>query len=530
MTFPSLAGWFKRPLGKDKLPAQDNSGIPAEIVDKLGSGKASGLRNLLKSRLQGDAAFPLDDLLTRARSAGWSALELEKLAAYCDFFSGQSAAGYHRVMMGHLAETDYDLFMTAAVHCYLFDRYEEGYELLQQFKEAEAESLDPLGFLAFAGYMTLAAGRNIADATSYFDRALDQGLKSALLAVNAYPIYFEAGRHDRVLQLRELIQQTYADDPEAIFAIACVELCRGYYPEGFRLAESRYKMPEVGRSINSTLLSKTRWQGEPLAGKTLLVHGEQGYGDLVMMARYFPILENSGTRVVVDCREAAVSLLKHNFPGCQIVAGDQKSSLEVRFDCWTGIMSLPHHFNTTADTVPSTSRYLTAPPEQSAYWKERIPALCRKGLRIGLAWSGNPGHRADKRRSVPFSLVDNFLRQVPEVQFVALQTSVPSACPANLIDVSDEMVTLADTAALIAEMDLVITVDTSVVHIAGALGIRTWLMLPYRYEWRWGLDGERNNWYDSVSVLRQRRHGEWDSVLEEVFLQRLPALALESPC
>ena len=141
--------------------------------------------------------------------------------------------------------------------------------------------------------------------------------------------------------------------------------------------------------------------------------------------------------------------------------------------------------------------------------------------RIGLAWSGNPTHRADRRRSIPFGHIARVVRDHPLLRFFALQTSVPDSCPANLVNVSEEMVTLADTAALIAEMDLVITVDTSIVHIAGALGKTAWLLLPHRYEWRWSLAGETNNWYASVRVIRQQRIGDWDSVLEEAFGRRL---------
>ena len=113
----------------------------------------------------------------------------------------------------------------------------------------------------------------------------------------------------------------------------------------------------------------------------------------------------------------------------------------------------------------------------------------------------------------------NAIRPI-DADFFALQTSVPPNHPDHLIDISDELVTLADTAALIAEMDIIITVDTSIVHLAGAIGKETWLLLPYRYEWRWGLEGERNNWYESVKVLRQPTHGDWNSVLSDVFDHR----------
>lgn len=502
---------------------QDDFLVPGEILSALGQRRASAIRELLKAHLSNGANVAIPELLACARRAGWSAVEVDKLAAYAEFFSGNSAAAYHRVMTGRLADADYDLFMTAAVHCYLFDRYQEGYALLRSFNEEKAESLDLLAYLAFAGYLTFAAGREIGEALPYFDRALDKGLHSALLAINAYPIYFEAGLHERVREVREIIQEHYTSDPEAIYAVACVELAREYYPEGFRLAESRYQMPEVGRSLNSTLLKERRWQGEVICGKRLLVHGEQGYGDVIMMARYLPMLQEMGAKVILDCRGAAVSLLEFNFPDCEVIVGDQRTPLSVQFDFWTGVMSLPYHFSTTAATVPARSGYLEPPQEQSRYWQRRVSELAGGGVRIGLAWSGNPSHRADKRRSIAFSLIEQYLQASLPTLFFALQTEVPSPHPPNLIDLSEELVTLADTAALIAEMDLIITVDTSIVHIAGALGKKTWLLLPKRYEWRWGLDGEANNWYDAVYVLRQQTHGNWMQLLDDVFGRRLSA-------
>jgi hypothetical protein len=118
--------------------------------------------------------------------------------------------------------------------------------------------------------------------------------------------------------------------------------------------------------------------------------------------------------------------------------------------------------------------------------------------------------------------VSRFLQSQRDSSLFALQTVIPTHHPAALIDISEELITLADTAALIAELDLVITVDTSIVHLAGALGRPTWLLLPYRYEWRWGLEGERNNWYDSVSVLRQTTRGDWEGLLTDVMGRRLP--------
>lgn len=521
-----MASWLSslsRILFQPRRPPVNSVSLPPELTELLPDRRASTLRLVLRERLSGGQAFSVELLMEAARAHEWTDAEMAKLLAYTEFFSGQSANAYSRVMRDGLASRDYDLLMTACVHCYLHDRLAEGYALLQQFKSDEAGGCNYSEFFAYAGYLTFVGGGSAEAAAAYFDKAVDQGLFSPMLATNAYPIYFELGHHERVDQLRRLIHENCADDQEAVYAVACVELARDFYPEGFRLAEARYHMPEVARSINPTLLSKPRWQGESLSGRRLLVHGEQGFGDIVMMSRYLKLLCAQGVHVILDCREAALSLLAYNFPNCTIVAGDLRSPLNVDFDVWTGIMSLPFHFSTTAATVPATAGYLMVPPDAGAYWQDRVGHhISGKGPKIGIAWSGNPAHRADRRRSIPFDSVSAYLREYPDVQFYALQTTVPEIHPGNLSNLSEELVTLADTAALIAEMDLVITVDTSIVHIAGALGKPTWLLLPYRYEWRWGLTGEQNNWYDAVQVLRQTSTGDWDGVLAGVFRHRLP--------
>lgn len=513
---------LKRLLPGAARSASDRT-FPPEWREHLKSGQAASVRDALRQALAGDKQFPVAGLLATARGLDWSNEELAKLATYADFFTGEVARAYERVMQKGLARSDYAMFATACAYCYDYDRFEEGYALLQQFHPGDAQDLDPVRFGAYAGYIALSGGRGIDEACGYFDAALATGQWDVMLVVNAYPTYFEAGHYGQVARLHRLIMDHCADDPMASFALACVELARDYYPEGFRLAETRYRMPEVARFIPLQLVDKPRWQGELASGSHLLVHGEQGLGDVVMMARYLPLIADKVAQVTVGCRPAAIPLLAHNFPDCRFVEGDGGKCGDIGCDLWIGMMSLPYLLDTTADTVPATKGYLAAPPDQAAYWQQRCQELSRPRVpRIGLAWSGNPGHRADRRRSLRWEQIEGFLQQHSGVDFFALQTSLPVSRPGNLIDVSEEMLTLADTAAIIAEMDLIISVDTSTVHIAGALGKPTWLLLPHRYEWRWSLAGEANNWYDTVRVLRQERCGEWGPLLEDVFERRLP--------
>jgi hypothetical protein len=226
-------------------------------------------------------------------------------------------------------------------------------------------------------------------------------------------------------------------------------------------------------------------------------------------------------QIRLEAQPETLTLLQYNFPEIPIIERRAEKIPGWAFDYWAGMMSLPLRLKAWGKDTPGRSGYLRVPPENAQYWTERVEQMNpTRQPKIGLAWSGQPYHRADRRRSIPFEQMMRQVRGVP-ITFFALQTHVPQVLPANVKNVSEEMITLADTAALIEQMDLVITVDTSVVHIAGALGKTTWLLLPKRYEWRWGLEGEENDWYDSVKVIRQTEHANWAPVLQEVFEHRL---------
>jgi hypothetical protein len=507
----ALNGWLK-----SKSSAENGVALTVPASD---SRLAKDLRETLRAQAKSPNFFlqQIPSLLEKLRASGWSPLEIEKVLAYADYYSGADERGYVRVMQHGLAASDYTMFMTSCAYCTLADRFAEGGALLDVFQPHEDPSTDWCEYLAFAGQMHSAAGKPLAGTLAYFDKALDGGLFSPSLAISAYPTYFEAGRNEQCRLTRELIQRFCADDPEAICAVAYVELVRSYYPEGFRLMEARYAMPALKRTLKVSLLEKPRWEHQNLVGKRFLVHGEQGLGDLVMMARYLPLLRELGADLMMDGRAEAQSLMAHNFSYCKFIAGDVQSPIAEPFDYWTGCMSLPYHFNTTAFNVPCVDGYLTVPSEQEAYWRPRVRSLAGEAtLRVGLTWSGNPGHKADRRRSMSFDSMRSLVQKHPGIRFYSLQTHVPAGHPANVIDIADELLTLADTAAVIAEMDLVISVDTSAIHVAGALGRPAWLLLPYRYEWRWGLEGQTNPWYSSVHVWRQGQPGAWPELLDTV--------------
>lgn len=505
--------------------AKSSEELSAEVLQLFQGGKAYALKARVKESVENSKGgqAEIDLMIAEAKSCGWANDEVEKIQIYADYFSNRIGVAYANIIKSGFEKSDFEMFVLANMALYLDDQFEQAFTLLGSRPIDDPEFLGHLDFAGYAGYIALSAGAGVEHSLRYFDLPLKMGSITNSFVTNAYPVYFEAGHLRTVENLRRHIHANFSNDPQATYALACVELARGYYPEGFRLAECRYDHPDATQFINGDLFEKPRWKGESLQGKRLLVHAEQGLGDLVMCARYLPELAEMAAEVSLECNEVASSLLAPNFSRIKILPVHRKIAAAADFDYWVGAMSLPHLLNSLADSVPGKSGFLECPPEHVQYWHENLQSrgLHNKPL-VGIAWSGNPRHRADRRRSLKFGQIRPYLAELSEINFYSLQTDVPGGGPDNLANFSEELVTLADTAALIMEMDLVITVDTSVVHIAGALGKLTWLLLPYRYDWRWGLEGEENSWYESVRVIRQPHFEDWDAVLEDVFHKRLP--------
>lgn len=261
------------------------------------------------------------------------------------------------------------------------------------------------------------------------------------------------------------------------------------------------------------------WAGEPLEGRTILLHAEQGFGDSIQFARYAPLVARAGGRVVLAAHPLLTRLLSRLDPQVRVVEQDAG---EPPHDLHCPLMSLPRAFGTTLDRIPSFPAYLSPDPADRARWAARLDGP--GGRRVGLVWAGNPRHRNDRNRSIPADRLAPLL-DVPGLRLVSLQTgpardSVPSALRDRLerpLEISVEGARdFADTAALVANLDLVVTVDTAIVHLAGALGVPAWLLLPSAPDWRWLLDRADSPWYPSLRLYRQPRPGDWDSPLAAI--------------
>lgn len=324
----------------------------------------------------------------------------------------------------------------------------------------------------------------------------------------------EAG-YKRVLELQP-------GDALAQWNYAVLKLLQGDYANGLRLYESRFAAMgtnPIGVRDAGTLRALSaipRWQGEPLAGKTVLIWSEQGLGDTVMTLRYLPRVKASGAARIIHYGTPELARLVKTFREIDVVLGwnELPTLRDVDFHC--PILSLPFIFGTRLDSIPREVPYLRIPAEMHPRWSAR---LAKDRLNVGLAWAGSRTHRRDHLRSIPlaaFAALGNNRR----VRLVSLQKGPGQAEIATaglpIEDWMSECEDMLDTAALMANLDLVISVDTLVVHLAGALAKPVWLLNRLESEWRWMLDREDSPWYPTMRIFRQTRLGEWGDVIARV--------------
>jgi hypothetical protein len=308
-------------------------------------------------------------------------------------------------------------------------------------------------------------------------------------------------------------------DPAASFALASVHLAVGEFKEGWPLYEARFQEPTL--PVPTRDFPVPRWDGrEVLMGKTLLVHAEQGLGDAMHFCRYLPLLASQGINIVFEVMPSLKALMR-SLPGAVQIIGRGEPIPAVDYHC--PLLSLPLALGTDLATIPGGVPYLTADPQRVARWAARLQAL--PGLRVGIAWQGNPNVEQLMRaggRSMPLAELAP-LAQVSGVSLVSLQKGPGSE---QLRDVSfrDRVLDLGsdldhgpdaflDTAAVMAGLDLVISTDTSIAHLAGALARPTWIALPAAAEWRWLLERSDSPWYPTMRLFRQRRRRNWQSVV-----------------
>jgi hypothetical protein len=289
---------------------------------------------------------------------------------------------------------------------------------------------------------------------------------------------------------------------------------------GWAEYEWRFTIPSLGHQPRPFTHGSTRWRGEQdLAGKTILVYAEQGLGDTIQFCRYTSLLAARGARVVLEVQRPLRNLLA-GLTGVEdlLTVGEQLPA----FDLYCPLLSLPMAFKTDISTIPAPHRYLAADSAGVQLWRGRLAGFRNESIsrRVGLVWAGNPNLGQDRHRSIPLESLLCISR--PGVQFCSLQKELRAgdreilAEHPEVLHFGDELGDFSDTAALIENLDLVISVDTAVAHLAGALGKPVWILHRVSPDFRWLLGREDSPWYPSARLFRQTRSGEWADVVDEL--------------
>ena len=325
---------------------------------------------------------------------------------------------------------------------------------------------------------------------------------------------FSKGEFSQTISVLNQVLSSHPADPKLHTNLAMAYLVTGDFARGWPEYEWRLRVPEI---VGSRQLPCPRWDGGDLHGKTILLHPEQGIGDMIQFARFIPQVAGRGGRVILESPVETLRLFRH-FPGVWQLAERDKPLPE--FDVQCPLMSLAYVFGVMEQTIPHDVPYLKADPELVRQWAGRLEAAGNR-LRVGLAWAGSPRFKGDRTRSLNLQQLAP-LADARGVKFYSLQKGSAGQQAKNppagleLVDLGPQLNDFADTAAVMSLIDLIITTDTVVPHLAGALGRPVWTMLQRAPDWRWLLERDDSPWYPTMRLFRQRTLGDWTDVLQGV--------------
>ena len=438
------------------------------------------------------------------------------------------------------------------------DKAIEAYERALALRPQFADAARNLGSALYE------AGR-VDESIEPFQQALKMRLDFAEAHHGLGAALHDLGRYDEAAEAFQRGLAIRPGDPNCTYSLGLVRLVQSRLEEGFAQYEARLRIVGTDKAVARDFPQR-RWDGSDLHGRRILLHSEQGLGDTIQFVRYASLVRERGGHVIVQCPSPLVRLLEGQLGIEQVVASDQ---VPPPFEVHCPMLSLPYVFKTTQATIPAAVPYLTPDAGRARQFADRIAGQrqirntnleirnnveiqtgndrnaglgplnssnspwfrvsdfgfrASDPLRVGFVWAGGPEHANDRNRSIRFN---DFLKllDLPNIRFFSLQkgpaadelTSSPIANrKSQIANFSAELSDFADTAALIANLDLVISVDTAVAHLAGALAKPVWVLLPFAPDWRWMLDRRDSPWYPTMTLFRQRRMGEWKEVIQQV--------------
>ncbi len=356
------------------------------------------------------------------------------------------------------------------------------------------------------------------------DDALRAGQRAIALSPEDSRAYFNLALiHYERLELEEAIavsDQALALDaefPEAHFEKAEALLLAGRLTEGWESYEWRFKLKQAEGMLPKT--GKPQWNGEALEAGKLLIVADQGFGDCIQFARLIPWVAARAPAPILACSHDLVPILRQ-IPGPARIVTSWDHAGE--YECYIPLSGVPRLAGITAENIPDRGPYLAAKPEQIAFWREKLDRLAAPGKRrIALVWAGRPTHKNDRKRTLKLAQFAP-LFAIPGITLITVQKGEQIAQAggyygaAPLLNLGPEIDDFTDTMAILKNVERLVTIDTSVAHIAGAIGVPTALVLPYAPDWRWLLNRDDTPWYSSVKLYRQERPYDWSGVMERV--------------
>lgn len=398
----------------------------------------------------------------------------------------------------------------------------------QEYRLALSHSPEHVPALINLGYLCADTGR-LSEAIDLLTRAIQLDPNNHAAQLNLGFAMELSGRYDEQLACYARAAELAPQSAGARFGHATALLLNGDFERGWEEFEFRWGIQPLASGRRNFV--QPLWAGEDIRGRTILLHAEQGYGDTVQFVRYVPLVAATGATVILAVQPRLIRLLQSLEGVARLIPDDGAPIPD--FDVHSPLLSLPRAFRTRAESIPAQVPYLAADPENVAFW-----ASCTtytRDMRVGLVWSGNPAKfdrrlaRTNLRRSVALAELRP-LAPIPGVQYYSLQKgehaedALQPPDGMNLIDLTDAIRDFADTAALIENLDLVVTVDTAVAHLAGALGKPVWVLSRVDGCWRWLRERSDSPWYPTLRLYRQRELNRWDAVIDEV-ARDLTALA-----
>ena len=349
-------------------------------------------------------------------------------------------------------------------------------------------------------------------ARAYYRRAVELDPKHAPSYYNLGVIAEYHGEYDESLRLLDKAIELKPDYALARTSRATDLLRREKFEEGWREYEWRWRLPQFRQDLPDP--RKPIWTGDSLTGRTILLRCEQGMGDTIQFVRYASLVKERGPKKLILLSQPALTRLMKRATGVDEVVA--QGAAIPSYDVQVPLLSLPRIFKTDIGTIPANVPYIAAEPDRVSAWRDKLAGDAN--LKVGLVWSSNPGHPLARFRTTTLSAFAP-LAQIPGLTFYSLQKGEPAkqsaSAPAGmkLIDRTDELTDFAETAALLENLDLVVTVDTAVAHLAGAMGKRTFTIVPFLSDFRWFRDRHDSPWYPSMRLFRLRSMYGWDEAI-----------------